>query len=413
MHPRTLSIAEFSYILPDEKIALHPLPVRDQSRLLIYKNGEIREGISRDIAKQIPVKSLMVFNNTRVIEARILFQKSSGGVIELFCLEPAEQMDPGIGLQSKSPVRWQCLVGGASKWKPGQVLVKKMPAKNEPVVLEACYIEKKPGYFIIEFKWSPGEYSFSEILHLAGAIPLPPYIKRNVVEEDESRYQTTYALQEGSVAAPTAGLHFTDEIFKELSTQKIQTGYITLHVGAGTFKPVQAETLAGHYMHGEYFEASARFLKMLLENLESKVIAVGTTSLRTIESLYWLGVKLMNESETALNTSNERTLQLSQWECYDLKNKNISGTASIAFLLEWMKQQQAERLVAKTQLLIAPGYHFNIVSGLVTNFHQPGSTLLLLVAAFIGEDWKKVYNYALDNEFRFLSYGDGSLLFRN
>lgn len=409
--PRHLSIQDFTYSLPEERIAKYPLAERDASKLLIYKSGQISEDIYRNIADHLSENSLLVFNNTKVVEARLIFQKSTGGVIEIFCLEPHEQYpDTTTAMLQKEKVLWQCLVGGASKWKPGQVLEKKIKAQSGEIVLQAKYIEKRPGSFIIELGWG-NDLSFAEILHLAGAIPLPPYIKRSVEESDKERYQTVYAESDGSVAAPTAGLHFTDTIFEKLKKKNIPTGFVTLHVGAGTFKPVKTETMREHDMHAEWIDVPRTVIENIVNNPDNNIIAVGTTSLRTIESLYWLGRKA--ELCSAGNKPEQSSgLQLGQWESYELEEKNISGRDALQSLLDWMDQNKMERLITKTQILIAPGYEFKIVKGLITNFHQPQSTLLLLVAALIGNDWRKVYEHATQNDFRFLSYGDGCLLWK-
>jgi S-adenosylmethionine:tRNA ribosyltransferase-isomerase len=413
---KNISIQDYTYSLPEERIAKYPLGERDASKLLIYKEGKISEDIYRNIIHHIPENSLLIFNNSKVIEARVLFQKPTGGVIEIFCLEPHEQYaDITTAMLQKEKVLWQCLVGGASKWKQGQVLEKKINLIDKEIILKASYIEKKIDSFIIELSWSPTEFSFAEILHHAGAIPLPPYIKRAVDESDAVRYQTVFAHTNGSVAAPTAGLHFTNKVFEKFKEKNIQTDFVTLHVGAGTFKPVKAETMQDHDMHAEWIDVSKTTIDNILKNLDSNIIAVGTTSLRTIESLHWFGVKLMAVSGWQ---SVADSLQiLSQWEAYELAEKNIPVKDALHSLLGWMSKNKMERLTAKTQILIAPGYQLKIVKGLVTNFHQPQSTLLLLVAAFIGNDpdsyrdsWRKVYHYALQNDFRFLSYGDGCLL---
>lgn len=403
--PRKLSIQDYTYSLPEGSIAKYPLEERDASKLLIYKEGRITEDIYRNIAGHLPENSLLIFNNTKVVEARLLFQKSTGGVIEIFCLEPHEQYhDITSAMLQKGKVLWQCLVGGASKWKPGQVLEKKIRSEDGEIILQAKYIEKRPGSFIIELDWG-NELSFAEVLHLAGAIPLPPYIKRSVEDSDKERYQTVYAKTDGSVAAPTAGLHFTKNVFEKLKTRNIHTDFVTLHVGAGTFKPVKSETMQDHDMHAEWIDVSKTVVENILNNIDNNIIAVGTTSLRTIESLYWLGVK----SRESLFVSHE-SMQLSQWEAYELVDKNISVRDALQSLLSWLDKNNLERLVTKTQILIAPGYEFKIVKGLITNFHQPQSTLLLLVAALIGENWRNVYDHAMQNDFRFLSYGDGCLL---
>lgn len=413
IYPKDISIKDYTYELPEERIARYPLPERDQSRLLIYDKGIITEDVYQNISKHISANSLLVFNNTKVIEARLLFQKQSGGMIEIFCLEPHEQYpDITTAMLQKEKVLWQCLIGGASKWKQQQVLEKIISYNGQSEKLSASFIEKRIGCFVIEFTWSKPELSFAEVLHLAGAIPLPPYIKRKAEEADSERYQTIYAEHEGSVAAPTAGLHFTERIFKSLTEKNIFKDFITLHVGAGTFKPVKSETIKDHDMHTEHIDVSVATIKNLLTHIEN-IIAVGTTSMRTIETLYWLGVKVAM-SNWQLAIGNDSTLlSLKQWECYELAEENISAEEALHVLLEWMKENKTERLLAKTQILIAPGYQFKIVKGLITNFHQPQSTLLLLIAAFTGKDWKKLYDYALQNDFRFLSYGDGCLVWLN
>lgn len=404
--PRNISIQDYTYTLPDERIARYPLPERDSSKLLIYKDGSIAEDIYRNIHLQIPENSLLIFNNTKVVEARLLFQKPTGGIIEIFCLEPHEQYpDITTAMLQKEKVLWHCLVGGASKWKHGQILEKRIRNKENEIVLKAKYVEQRAGSFIIELSWLPAELSFAEILHYTGAIPLPPYLKRTADETDKERYQTVYAKEDGSVAAPTAGLHFTERVFEKLKKKNIQSDFVTLHVGAGTFKPVKTETMQEHEMHAEWVDVSKSTIENILNNLDSNIIAVGTTSLRTIESLYWLGLKSQEPGVDSLES-----MQLSQWEAYDLAEEKISVKDALQSLLQWMGESKLERLITKTQILIAPGYEFKIVNGLVTNFHQPQSTLLLLVAAFIGKDWQNVYDYALQNYFRFLSYGDGSLL---
>lgn len=404
MHPKNLSITDFTYSLAEDKIANYPLTQRDASKLLIYKEGEFSEDIYKNIASYIPENSLLVFNNTKVVEARLLFQKPTGGIIEIFCLEPHEQYaDITTAMLQHKKVLWQCLVGGASKWKHGQVLKKIVYAYKKEIILQAVYTEKRTGSFVIELSWTDPEMSFAELLHHAGAIPLPPYIKRKAEATDTERYQTIYAHSDGSVAAPTAGLHFTDVIFKDLKEKNINTDFVTLHVGAGTFKPVKSETMEEHEMHAEFIDVSKEMIENILQNLNNNIIAVGTTSLRTIESLYWLGVK---HSKEVIHQSAE----ISQWEAYDIPEQNIPAKEALSSLLNWMKENNTKRVITKTRIIIAPGYKPRIASALITNFHQPQSTLLLLVAALIGNDWRKVYDHALQNDFRFLSYGDGCLL---
>jgi S-adenosylmethionine:tRNA ribosyltransferase-isomerase len=404
MHPSTISIAGYSYDLPPEKIACHPLPERDASKLLIYRGGAVSEDIYRNIAGHLPEESLLVFNNTRVVEARILFRKPTGAQIEIFCIEPpAEYGGIATALAQTGQVRWKCLIGGASKWKPGQVLRKTIG----DIELEAKYIDKENNSFLIGFSWTPVDLSFAELLHRAGFIPLPPYIHREAEAADSERYQTIYARHDGSVAAPTAGLHFTETIFHALAERKIRHDFVTLHVGAGTFLPVKAATLGGHVMHIEFIGVSREFIRELRKTLQDgkPVIAVGTTSARTLESLYWLGLKARQDPGLP-----PEELVLQQWDAYaEIRDRPVAAVA-LSMLLDWMERKGIDRLVTTTQLLITPGYDWKIVSGLVTNFHQPESTLLLLIASLIGEDWRTLYSYALEHGFRFLSYGDGCLL---
>lgn len=403
MHPRKLSIADFTYDLPAHRIAHFPLEQRDASRLLIYRNGITGEDQYRNIAAHLPANSLLVFNDTRVIEARLLFQKATGGVIEIFCLEPGDQYrDINSAMQQTQRVVWKCMVGGASKWKPGQVLQRSLNG-SAGGTLEAVYLDKKPGYFLIGLSWTPAHLSFAELLHQAGAIPLPPYIKRKPEATDAERYQTVYARQEGSVAAPTAGLHFTPNVFQQLRKKEIECAYLTLHVGAGTFQPVKAAQMADHEMHAEFIDVNRQLLQQLINKKEDPVVAVGTTSLRTLESLYWLGV---NWKLHQLSPENG----LTQWEVYDRAEPGLSTEEALTALLEWMQQKETDRLITKTRILIAPGYKPRVISALITNFHQPQSTLLLLVAALAGNGWRDLYNYALEKDFRFLSYGDGCLI---
>lgn len=409
MDPKQIRISDYQYQLPEEKIAYYPLQERDASRLLVYRDGLISESNYNSIANELPPESLVLFNNTRVIEARILFKKSTGALIEIFCLEPDDQYgDITAAMMQQGKVYWKCLVGSASKWKSGQVLQKIIPGKQEDIILEARYVAKETEYFIIELSWSPVTLDFATVIHEAGAIPLPPYIKRAATASDKDRYQTVYARHDGSVAAPTAGLHFTETVLASLAVKNIQTAFLTLHVGAGTFKPVKAEKLADHEMHAEQIEIRSEFLEMLAGHRYKKIIATGTTTLRTLESIYWLGVK------SILHTGiSPEDMFLDQWEATELNQVTITVTASLDSLRNWMKTNKLEIFITKTQLLITPGYRIRMADALITNFHQPQSTLLLLVAAVVGDDWRRVYQYALDNNFRFLSYGDGSLLWVN
>jgi len=406
MHPQDLCISDFTYPLPPERIANHPLAERDSSRLLIYRKGLISESVYKNIADALPEGALMIFNDTRVLEARILFTKPSGGIIEIFTLEPAGSFsDMATALLQTGTVEWKCLVGGASKWKHDFVPEKIIHTEKGQVTLRAEIRERLADSFCIRFSWTPLALTFPDILHLAGQVPLPPYIKRIAEEEDTERYQTVYAREAGSVAAPTAGLHFTENIFRKLEAKKIKSSFVTLHVGAGTFKPVKSEKISGHEMHSEYLEVTVATIQQLSEH-SGPLYAVGTTSLRTLESLYWMGVKI------GLNRDiKKEALPVSQWEVYQLQDDvKMSRKESMENLLQWLSENNTERLITHTQIMIAPGYKFSMISGLITNFHQPQSTLLLLIAAIIGPAWKDIYTYALDNNFRFLSYGDGCLL---
>lgn len=408
MHPKSIAIKDFTYQLPEERIARYPLPERDSSKLLIYKDKKFQEDIYRHIDQYLPPDSLLVFNNTKVVEARLLFQKLTGASIEVFCLEPhANYPDITTAMSQKGRVTWMCLIGGASKWKSGQLLEKRIPHGNDTIVLQAKYLEKVKDSFAIELSWTPDSLSFAEVLHLAGIIPLPPYIKRAAELTDATRYQTIYAHTEGSVAAPTAGLHFTESLFERLQARNIQRSYVTLHVGAGTFQPVKSDLMDGHEMHVEFIDVPATLIQQLIDYSGKHITVVGTTSLRTVESLYWLGVKTLL---TPAITPGE--LVVHQWDAYELDAAHITVEEALSALLGYMQKHQWERLITKTQLLITPGYSIRIPRALVTNFHQPQSTLLLLVAAFAGNAWRSLYEYALEHEFRFLSYGDGCLLFR-
>ena len=405
MKATDISIQDYTYNLPEEKIALHPLQQRDASKLLVYKNGEIEESFFKNIHQFLPEQCLLVFNNTKVINARVRFKKTTGAAIEIFCLEPADAVKEYSSIMNKTTsARWKCLVGGAAKWK-NEKLEKEIFIGNEKIILKAALIEKLTETYIIKFSWEPAHYSFAAIIESAGDTPLPPYIKRSTDDKDTSRYQTIFAAQEGSVAAPTAGLHFTEAIFKNVAEKNIEKAFVTLHVGAGTFKPVKAATMLGHEMHAEYIDVHFETIEKL-KLKAGNIAAVGTTSLRTIETLYWLGVKTLLNPEI-------KKLQLLQWDVYEqpLAFAAINAKNALTALLNWMKKNDYNNIFTQTQLLIAPGYTFRMVNILITNFHQPQSTLLLLVAAAIGNDWKKMYDYALQNDFRFLSYGDGNLIF--
>jgi S-adenosylmethionine:tRNA ribosyltransferase-isomerase len=410
MHPKNLSISDFDYTLPEEKIAIYPLTQRDQSKLLVYKDGFISEDIYKNITDHLPSKSLLVFNDTKVIKARILFQKKTGTVIEIFCLEPHEKInDYAIILSQQNSTRWKCMIGGAGKWKE-KYLEKEIFIHGNKIILRAELVERLSDAYVVELSWNPGNYSFAEIIDHAGATPLPPYIKRKAEESDAEKYQTIYSAHEGSVAAPTAGLHFTYEIFSSLKKKNIDSGFVTLHVGAGTFKPVKAATMQGHEMHSEWIDVSQKFIQKLIKNISNGVFCVGTTSVRTIESLYWMGLKTYINPEIEFDD-----LKINQWEVYEeeLIKTDLSAEESLTYLLNYLIDKNLNHLFIQTQIIIAPAYEFKITNGIITNFHQPKSTLLLLVAAMIGERWKEIYEYALKNEFRFLSYGDGCLIYND
>ena len=398
--PRDISIDEYDYDLPESRIPHFPLAQRDNSRLLLCHPGKISSDNFQNIGKHLPSGSTLIFNDTRVIRARLNFSTSDHKSIEIFCLEPARGIQMAASMQSQGTVVYNCLVGNLRRWKSDALTLEKNNCWLQ------AQIEKREINFVeVQFKWGPPNMIFAQVLELFGSIPIPPYLNRNEEEMDSERYQTVYAQQEGSVAAPTAGLHFTPNVMQLLTEAGIEQQRITLHVGAGTFKPVKAARLEDHEMHAEWMDVSAATLSNIA-SAPGKLIAVGTTSLRTLESLYWMGVKLSRDPSQTLSE-----LQIKQWEVYGLEG-NISVAEAFTLLIKWMHSQNTDRLVCQTQILIAPPYEIKVCSGLITNFHQPRSTLLLLVAAFIGEKWKNVYEYALQNDFRFLSYGDSSLLLK-
>jgi S-adenosylmethionine:tRNA ribosyltransferase-isomerase len=405
MHPKNINIKDYSYELPESSIAKFPMEERDRSKLLVYKDGQISESVFVDLDKVLPEDSLIVFNNTRVIHARMLFQRATGAQIEIFCIEPADHHDYQLSFSSKGSTTWKCMVGNAKRWKD-DVLEKHIAEGN--IVLKAERLKKEDELFHIRFSWEPAQLSFAEVLHKAGNLPIPPYLNRDTETLDETRYQTIYAQHDGSVAAPTAGLHFTEQVFEKLDQKNIRRTEVTLHVGAGTFRPVKAEQLAGHEMHEETVFITHSTLQNILACMEGgkSLVAVGTTSTRTLESLYWYGVKLMNGIEGD-------ELSVSQWDPYENYPKQPSAIEVMRFLISRMATRQLTSLHGTTQIIIAPGYEFKVVDILITNFHQPENTLMLLVAAFTGPQWKNIYSYALEHDFRFLSYGDSSVLFKN
>jgi len=399
-----INIDDYNYDLPREKIAQYPLDERDSSKLLIYKGGIISQDIFRSIYNHIPAGSLLVFNDTKVIRARLLFNRETGGRIEIFCLEPSLPADYTMALYSTGPVEWKCLIGNQKKWK-NRTLSTEFKIKDQKYLLSAERLAVEGDSFRIKFSWNSSELTFSEVIEATGHIPLPPYIDRMDEANDASRYQTIFSVVKGSVAAPTAGLHFTKTVFDNLENRGISRANITLHVGAGTFQPVKTDDISAHEMHSEQFFVKTAAIEAIYKNL-GKIIAVGTTSVRTLESLYWLGVKVAHRPDT-----DPDALFMGQWEPYHLPGR-LTAKEALESLLLWMKKMEKRELHIPTRLIIVPGYIFRIISGMITNFHQPRSTLLMLVSAWTGDDWKKIYNYAKENEFRFLSYGDSMLLLR-
>lgn len=407
--PHAISIADFDYPLPDERVAKYPLPQRDASKLLVFRAGDIHERQFTDLPDELPAGTLLVFNNTRVIHARLHFVLPNDRPLEILCLEPLAPLDYQQNLSANGTVAWKCMVGGNRRWKSGQVqLTIDTPAGA--VVLEAHRGERLDGAFAITFRWEHPALSFGELLAHAGVIPLPPYLNRDSEALDKDRYQTIYAAPEGSVAAPTAGLHFTPRVFADLAAKGVRHAFTTLHVGAGTFKPVTADTLQDHDMHSERIFVATALVQQVVDTLAAgqPIVPVGTTSLRTLESLYWLGVRLVDDPLT-----DTAQFCIDQWEPYRNRPAGLpTALAAMRAVLARMTADGTDTLEGHTQLLIAPGYNSRLVSGLITNFHQPRSTLLLLVAALIGEQWKAVYDYASNHDFRFLSYGDSSLLWK-
>ena len=396
-----IAIAEYDYPLPDERIAKYPLAERDTSKLLLYKGGEIVEERFSNLPSFIPQGALMVFNNTRVIQARMRFRKETGAQIEVFCLEPEQPTDYQMVFQERSECIWQCLVGNSNRWKGG-VLSQVINIAGVDVTLSVERVSSAASVNLVRFFWDGG-FSFAELLEAAGELPIPPYLNRKTEENDKNTYQTVYSKVKGSVAAPTAGLHFTPAVLSALDAAGVQRGEVTLHVGAGTFRPVKSELIADHEMHEEYIEVQRALLERLVA-ADGAAVAVGTTSVRTLESLYFLGEKV---SENPAREESE--LFVEQWAPYN-REHTLSTVEALKALLLWLETKELDRIHSHTRIMIAPGYKFRIVRAIVTNFHQPKSTLLLLVSAFIGANWRKVYDFALENGFRFLSYGDSSLL---
>ncbi len=402
--PQDIAIEDFNYDLPDERIAKFPLEKRDESKLLLYRNGEISHAIFKQIPDYLNGGDLLVCNNTRVIQARLVFHKETGARIEVFCLEPIRPHDYVLTFQTTGECVWKCMVGNASKWKPGTILEKSVKVNDKEIIFKAEKQEAVGNAYYVRFFWEDETVNFASILDAFGVLPIPPYLHRETVDRDKITYQTVYSKIKGSVAAPTAGLHFTPEVFDALNKKNIHCEEVTLHVGAGTFQPVKSETIGDHEMHTEWISVQ----KSVVEKIRKagKVIAVGTTSVRTLESLYYIGCQL--EENPNLN---ETELKVTQWMPYN-SGYNLSTEESLDAILAYMEKHELETISADTQIIIVPGYTFHIVKAIITNFHQPQSTLLLLISAFVGEDWKRMYDYAMKNGFRFLSYGDSSLLIR-
>ncbi len=398
----SISIKNYQYPLPDDRIAKYPLPVRDQSKLLFWHKGEITDHQFKELPALLPKGSMLVFNNTRVIRARLFFHKSTGALIEIFCLEPIHPADYALSFSQTEKCEWKCIVGNLKKWKD-EILEQKVSLGKSTTILRA---ERKgiiTGGHQICFSWDNPAYSFSEILEACGNIPIPPYLNRESEEKDLECYQTVYSKIKGSVAAPTAGLHFTERVFESLNEKGIGCEELTLHVGAGTFQPVKAERIGDHLMHTEHFAVTRKFVDKLIAH-QGKVIAVGTTSVRTLESLYQIGWKIHQNKSIQ-----PESLEVTQWEAYQERKQDLSSKEALTALSEYMADHRIATLNTATQIIILPGYQFKIVDGLVTNFHQPQSTLLLLIAAYLGDDWKRIYDHALENGYRFLSYGDSNL----
>jgi len=397
-----IRIEEFNYPLPDERIAKFPLTKRDESKLLVYRNGKIDEAVFKQLSDYLPQGSMLVYNNTRVIQARMLFQKETGAQIEVFCLEPVIPHDYALVFQQTETCSWLCLVGNLKKWKEG-ALHKTIRMDDKEVVLSAERIKTTGDSHLVRFSWNNPQVTFAELLDAAGILPIPPYLHRETRESDLQTYQTVYSKIKGSVAAPTAGLHFTPEVLAGLDAKGFTREEVTLHVGAGTFKPVKSEVIGDHEMHTEFISVRRSAIENIRTNL-GRIIAVGTTSVRTLESLYYMGRTLVNNPDA---TSEE--LVVTQWTPYN-DTEEVPAHEALTALLDYLDRNQTDTLLSATQIMIAPGYEFKIVKGIITNFHQPKSTLLLLISAFVNGNWKSIYNYALDNDFRFLSYGDSSLL---
>lgn len=397
-----IKISEYNYPLPDERIAKFPLAVRDQSKLLVYRHGEVSEDTFTALPEYLEQGELMIFNNTKVIQARLHFRKETGALIEVFCLEPIQPNDYVLSFQQTKKCSWLCMIGNLKKWKEG-ALSRMVDVKGKQVTLTATRGECRGTSHWVDFEWNDDSITFADLLEVVGELPIPPYLNRDTQESDKETYQTVYSKIKGSVAAPTAGLHFTERVLQALDAHGIDREELTLHVGAGTFKPVKSEEIEGHEMHTEYISVNKRTIEKLIAH-GGHAIAVGTTSVRTLESLYYIGVAISCNPD-----ANQEELHVQQWMPYEEKN-GIGTIQALQHILDYLNRHHMEALHTSTQIIIAPGYEYKIVKKMVTNFHQPQSTLLLLVSAFVKGDWRKIYDYALEHDFRFLSYGDSSLL---
>lgn len=397
-----IKISDYNYPLPDERIAKFPLPVRDQSKLLVYRHGQVSETRFTSLPDYLEAGELMIFNNTKVIQARLHFRKETGALIEIFCLEPIQPNDYVLNFQQTSHAAWLCMIGNLKKWKEGS-LHKEMNVKGHTITLTATRGECRGTSHWVDFTWDNPEITFADILEVFGELPIPPYLNRETQESDKETYQTVYSKIKGSVAAPTAGLHFTERVLQALRDKGVDLEEVTLHVGAGTFKPVKSEEIEGHEMHTEYISVNRQTIEKLIAH-GGKAIAVGTTSVRTLESLYYIGVTIASHPDAG-----QEELHVRQWQPYET-HPTMTTVESLQQILDYMKRHELEALHTSTQIIIAPGYIYHIVQKMVTNFHQPQSTLLLLVSAFVKGDWRTIYDYALAHDFRFLSYGDSSLL---
>ena len=397
-----IKISEFNYPLPDERIAKFPLSNRDESKLLVYRQGEVSEDRFTSLPDYLEPGEMMVFNNTKVIQARLHFRKETGALIEVFCLEPIAPNDYVLSFQQTKKCSWLCMVGNLKKWKEG-TLKREVEVKGKTITLSATRGECRGTSHWIDFEWDDDSLTFADVLEAVGELPIPPYLNRETQESDKQTYQTVYSKIKGSVAAPTAGLHFTERVLKALDEKDIDREELTLHVGAGTFKPVKSEEIEGHEMHTEYISVNKGTIEKLIAH-GGKTIAVGTTSVRTLESLYYIGILIHLNPE-----ANQEELHVKQWMPYE-PHPVLTPVESLQNILDYLNRNNMEALHTSTQIIIAPGYEYKIVKKIVTNFHQPQSTLLLLVSAFVKGDWKKIYDYALSHDFRFLSYGDSSLL---